>query len=147
MKRFLLRLGLILGPFLALLGILVHVAYHMEMDALRRDLTCSTNIVAAVVGDSRVEEFFDCEEIPWLANFGLGATPFEVSAHKARLIVDCNPHLQLLVIDVWPGSFFARVDRPYDPCVPRHKGIALIEMMTRDDMPPLGGGGFHCKGC
>ena len=138
MKKFIFRLSLAICPFAFALGTLLRIVYQSELDVLKHDLTCPTNILAAVVGDSRVETYFDPEEIPWLRNFGQSATPFTVTAHKAKLIAELNPHLKLVIIDIWPDQFFSNIDKPYGPGVP--DGIALIEMMTREGMAPLGDG-------
>lgn len=113
MKKFLLRLAIVLVPFLVLLGVLTCSAYKSEMAVLERDLTCPTNILAAVVGDSRVEVYFDPDEIPWLQNFGLSASPISITAHKARIIAEQNPHLKLLIVDVWPSKFFTDLSVSY----------------------------------
>lgn len=137
MKRFLTRLFFVIGPFVFVLSVIGLMAYKSELKLLKYDLTCPTNILAAVVGDSRVEVSFDTDEIPWLQNFGLSAAPFLITAHKARLIAELNPHIRLIMIDIWPDKFFSNItdadtDNSFIP-----DGFAVIEMMTRTDMPPL----------
>lgn len=141
MKKFILRVFAVLVPFVAVVGTIVRLAYVTELNVLKRSLTCPTNIVAAVVGDSRVEVYFDPAVMPWLRNFGLSATPFPVSAQKARLIAELNPHLKLLIVDIWPSKFFADLDKPF-AVTERASPYAcsLVELMTRHDMPPLGEG-------
>ena len=118
-------------PFLVVLAILIRVAYVTELNLLKKDLTFPPGIRAAVLGDSRVQTFFDPDEIPWLRNCGQSATPFEVTAHKAKLIANLNPDLELIIIDMWPSQFFN--DSGFGP----HSdyGMSLIEIMTREDMP------------
>lgn len=139
MKRFLCRLCVVLVPFLLAICALVRFAYKEELRILEDDLTCPTNILAAIVGDSRVEVYFDPDEIPWLRNFGLSASPLPVTAHKARLIAGLNPHLRCIIIDIWPSQFFSTLKEPFS-----EKGVpasaSLIELMTRQDMPPFGEG-------
>ena len=129
---------LVLVSFAFSVGCLSYLACKSEMHTLKHDLLCQTNILAAVVGDSRVECYFDPGEIPWLRNFGLSATPFSITAHKAKLIVDLNKQLQFIIVDVWPLQFFSSLDVPFAASVPY--GCALLEMTTRYDMPPLGDG-------
>ena len=140
MKKFIVKLCLILCPVAVAICALTYVAYESELQILKRDLTCPTNIVAAVVGDSRVEVYFDPAEIPWMKNFGISAAPFSLTAQKARLVAQLNPSLKLLVIDVWPAKFFQGISRPIEAASAVPYGTALIEMMTRKDMPPLGDG-------
>ena len=138
MKKFLIKLSIVLIPFLAFVGAITYCAYKTEMRILERDLTCSSNIVAAVVGDSRVEVYFDPDEIPWMRNFGQSATPFAITAQKARLVAKLNPHLRLLVVDVWPSKFFSCLRKPIGDSA--SCGVALLELMTRKDMPPISDG-------
>lgn len=138
MNKFLLRLAIVLVPFLVVMGTVTQLAYKSEMAILERDLTCPTNILAAVVGDSRAEVYFDPDEIPWLQNFGQSASPFSITANKARMIAKLNHHFKLLVIDVWPHTFFSRIDVPYNASLKAPAGIALMELYTRKDMPPIG---------
>ncbi len=135
MKRFVIKLSVVVVPFIALLAILFRVAYVAELNLLKKDLTFPPGIRAAVLGDSRVEVYFDPDEIPWLRNCGQSATPFEITAHKAKLIAELNPNLELIIIDMWPSKLFAD-NVPFAPFCPY--GISLIEIMSRDDMPPLG---------
>lgn len=140
MKKFIVKLCLILCPAAVAICALTYAAYESELRILKRDLTCPTNIVAAVVGDSRVEVSFDPDEIPWMKNFGKSASPFFLTAQKARLVAQLNPSLKLLVVDVWPSRFFANINKPIEVASPVPYGIALIELMTRKDMPPIGDG-------
>ena len=135
MKKFLLKLSLVLVPFAVAVGALTPLAYKTEMRILERDLTCPSNIAAAVVGDSRVEVYFDPDEIPWLRNLGLSGTPFAITAQKARLVAKCNPDMKLIVIDIWPSLFFSCLHEPIGTTAPF--GVALIELSTRNDMPPI----------
>ena len=138
MKKFIVRLCAILAPFVAIVALFVFAAYKTEIGVLKNDLLCPTNVVAAIVGDSRVEVYFDPEEIPWMRNFGLSASPLPVTAHKARLIAGLNPHLRCIIIDVWPSKFFATLKEPFPDTVP--SSASLVELMTRQDMPPFGEG-------
>lgn len=130
MKRFLIKLSIVMMPFMAVLAILIRVAYVTELNLLKKDLTFPPGIRAAVLGDSRVATTFDPDEIPWLRNCGKPAIPFEITAHKAKLIAELNPNLELIIIDMWLSDFWG------DPACPH--GISLIEIMSREDMPPLG---------
>lgn len=141
MKKFVVRLLLAVIPFIALLAVLVRVAYLTELDLLKRDLTFSPEVRAAVVGDSRVEGSFDPDEIPWLRNCGQSATPFAITAQKAKLIAELNPRLEFIVVDVSPGQLLG-ANRPFDEVRWCPDGVPLIELMSREDMPPLGGN-FH----
>ena len=138
MKRFLLKSSVVLLAFAGTLCILICGAYKTELRILERDLTCPTNIVAAVVGDSRVETYFDPAEIPWMRNFGESATPLPITAQKARMVARLNPHLKILVIDVWPNNFFSCLRCPIGAASPF--GCALLEIMTRKDMPKISDG-------
>ena len=135
MKRFILNLFIVVLVALGLLGGLVRLTYVVEFSALKAELSIPTNQVAVVVGDSHVEVLFDDGELPWLRNFGLSGMPFEATAKKAKLLVECNPHLQLMVIDIWPTEFFMP-NQPFGPGAPY--GVALFEMYDREDMPPMG---------
>lgn len=135
MKRFVIKLFVVMVPFVVLFAILSCVAYTTELGLLKKVLTFPVVIRAAIVGDSRVEQYFDPEEIPWLKNCGQGGTPFEITAQKAKLIAELNPNLELIVIDIWPDKFFAG-NEPFGPFCP--DGASLIELMTRENMPPLG---------
>ena len=138
MKKFIIRVLAILSPFAAIVATLVFSAYKTEIGVLKNDLQCPTNIVAAVIGDSRVEVYFDPEVLPWMRNFGLSATPISITAHKARLVAEQNPHLKCIIIDVWPSKFFSTLKKPFTEAVP--DSASLIELMTRQDMPPFGEG-------
>lgn len=122
------------------MSICVVVSYKTELAILKKDLTCRPAVVAAVVGDSRVETVFDPEEIPWLANFGKGGASFSITAQRARIVALCNPNLRFMMIDVNPSRFFRESlsvplakQNPWDT-----DGASLIEVMTRKDMPPIG---------
>lgn len=143
MRRFVVRLLLAVVPFVALLVALVRIAYLTELDLLKRDLTFSPEVRATIVGDSRVEGSFDSGEIPWLQNCGKSGMPFAVTAQKAKLIAELNPKLELIVIDVSPGRFFEMV-KPFDELPWCPLGVSLVELMTREDMPPFGGN-FHMR--
>jgi len=134
MKKFLVRLSLVLVPYIIVVLSVIRLSYTTELQILKRDLTFPTNVVGAVVGDSRVEVYFDPAEIPWLKNCGQSATPFQVSAHKAKMIVEQNPHLKVMVVDFWPSKMFDE-NTPFWAAAPY--GIALIELMTRENMPPI----------
>ena len=134
MKNFLIKLALFTFPAVGLLAVLTRIAYVTELSILESDLTLPTNVVAAVVGDSRVEVYFDPREIPWLRNYGQSATPFRITAEKARMIADLNPNLELLVIDIWPYQFLDV--NPFASSAPH--GVSLLELKTRKDMPPFG---------
>ena len=138
MKKFIVQVAAILVPFAAIVALLVFAAYKTEIGVLKNDLLCPTNVVAAIVGDSRVEVYFDPKEIPWMRNFGLSASPLTVTAHKARLIAGLNPHLRCIIIDVWPSKFFSTLKEPFPDTVP--SSASLVELMTRQDMPPFGEG-------
>ena len=138
MKRFLCRLCAVFIPFVLAMYVLMRLAYKEELRILKDDLTCPTNILAAIDGDSRVEVYFDPAEIPWLRNFGLSASPLPITAHKARLIAGLNQHLRCIIIDVWPGNFFSTLRVPFHDKAPAY--VSLVELMTRQDMPPLGEG-------
>lgn len=141
MAKFIVRALFVLCPIAVLTVLLVSVTYRTELEVLKNDLRCPTNIVAAVVGDSRVEVYFNPEDIPWLRNFGLSATPFVVTAHKARMIAEQNPHLGLIIVDVWPGTFFSSLDVPFAVSASSAPySVSIIELMTRKDMPPFGDG-------
>lgn len=132
MRKFIVRISLVLFPFLGMLGILTFVTYKEELHVLERDLTCPTGVVAAIVGDSRVEYVFDPEEIPWLMNYGQSGSPFQVTAQKARIIANQNPNLQFLAIDIWPRWFFDDVNESFEGAA---NGDSLVELMTRENMP------------
>lgn len=136
MKRFIIRLSLLIVPLSLLGGVLLVLAYRSEMSALRRSLTFSNEIRAAVVGDSRVEVYFDPDEIPWLANCGQSATPFQITAAKAKIIVEQNPNLEFIVVDFWPSKLFDNAKSPFAPYVP--SGVAMLEISNRHNMPALG---------
>ena len=141
MKKFLLDICRIPLAFALAIAVLSCIAYRTEMKAVRRAFACPPNVLAAAVGDSRVETAFDPEEIPWLRNYGKAAMPIGVTAQKAKLIVECNPSLQLLVVDIWPKQFFSDLSKPFaSNGLPAPKGLALIETMTREYMPPIGDG-------
>ena len=135
MKKFLIKLALFAFPAVVLLAVLTRIAYVTELSILESDLTLPTNVVAAVVGDSRVAEYFDPAEIPWLRNYGLRGSPFQITAEKARMIVELNPNLELLVIDIWPSKFL-ETNHPFGSSAPY--GVSLLELKKRKDMPPLG---------
>ena len=139
MKKFLIKLALFAFPAVGLLAGVTRIAYVTELSILESDLTLPTNVVAAVVGDSRVEVYFDPREIPWLRNYGMSGTPFRITAEKARMIAELNPNLELLVIDIWPYEFLD-VNHPFDSSVlpSALHGVSLLELKTRKDMPPFG---------
>lgn len=135
MKKFVFKLLAAVIPFAVLFFVLLRVAYVTELRLLKNDLTFSSGVRAAIVGDSRVSMHFDDKEIPWLKNCGMSATPFEVTVQKARLIVELNPNLDFIVVDVWPRHLF-RGKKPFGQICPL--GVSLIEVMTREDMPSFG---------
>ncbi len=124
-----------MATFVVLFVVLLRLAYVTELDLLKRDLTFPRGIRAAVVGDSRVEVCFDPEEIPWLKNCGLSATPFEITAQRAKLVAELNPELEVIIVDIWPDRFL-QANEPFSQKY--QNGISLIEIMTRENMPPLG---------
>lgn len=136
MKRFIIRLSSFAIPLFLAGGILLCLAYKYEINSLRESLTFASDIRAAIVGDSRVEVYFDPDEIPWLANCGQSATPFQVSAAKAKIIVEQNPNLEFIVVDFWPSKLFENAKRSFGPCVP--SGVAMLEITDRINMPNLG---------
>lgn len=135
MKRFIVRLAAVLLPFIGIvLGISVF-SYRMEWRVLENDLRCLPEIRAVVVGDSRAEVYWDPSVIPWLRNCGQSATPFQITAKKAKMLVELNPHLELVVIDIWPSKLFDS-NTPFDPSAPA--GVSLLEVTDRHNMPPFG---------
>ena len=141
MKQFLLKVLMAGGLFTIIAGSLTIIAYREELKSLKTELTCQPAIVAAAFGDSHVERGFDTNELPWLANFGRSAMPFSATAQKVKLAVELNPQLRLVIIDVWPWSLLSSLEVPYEIANrPAHPGIALLEMRSRELMPPLGDG-------
>ena len=139
MKKFLIKGIFVFLTFALVLCVMTRMAYKSEFKRLKRNLTFPKNILAAAVGDSRVEVYFDPDEIPWMRNLGMSAMPFTVSAKVAKLSAILNPDLKLLVVDVWPDKFFENLSCPYsDGYTPNI--IALFELMTRKDMRPPGDG-------
>lgn len=133
MKKFLKRIFAISVLSAIFVAAMVPVSYFTEMRLLKRDLTLKPGNYAAIVGDSRVEVYFDPLHMPGWKNFGYSGMPFAITAQKARLIAAQNPDLKCLVIDVWPNKFFERLDVPFES-VP--EASAIFEVTSREDMPP-----------
>ena len=139
MKKFLLKISLVLVPFAFSICCLAYLAYNSEVQIFESDISCPTNVLAAVVGDSRVNKGFDPTEITWLRNFGSAGMSFMTTMEKAKRIARLNPNIKLLIIDVNPGRFvYERISEPLikqNPWEP--PGTVLINIMAFRDMPPL----------
>ena len=85
MKKFLIKGIFVFLTFALVLCVMTRMAYKSEFKRLKRNLTFPKNILAAAVGDSRVEVYFDPDEIPWMRNLGMSAMPFTVSAKLSTL--------------------------------------------------------------
>ena len=133
MKKFLKRIFVISVLSAIFVVVMAPAAYFTEMRLLKRDLTLDPGIKGAIIGDSRVEVYFDPSHMPGWKNFGYGGMPFAITAQKARLLATLNPDLKCIVIDVWPNKFFERLDVPFEN-VP--EASALFEVTACEDMPP-----------
>lgn len=120
---------------------MLFITCRSEMKILRKSLRCDENTRAVAVGDSRIAEHLDTEELPWIKNCGIPGTTFAITVRKAKLVVEENPNLEMLIIGIDPGTFFTDFNSPFPNYIPIY--VSLFELTNREFMPPIEDGIAH----